>query len=78
MSAEDPTEELEEILELARVGRLPRKAADWADDALSTAESILGTIDDMETAGVDAPTFGQSEALEHIYEGACRWLHREP
>lgn len=78
MSAEDPTEELEEIMERAHAGRLPRRASEWADGAWATARDILDTIEDMQGRGVDAPTEMQAEVLENIYHGACRWLHREP
>lgn len=78
MSAEDPTDELDEILELVAAGKLPRKAADWADGAYGTATEILETIESMLANGVDAPTSGQEGALEKIYQGACRWLHRQP
>ena len=76
MSAEDPTEELDEMLDLVAAGELPKKAADWANSTSGTAEEILETIDSMVANGVDAPTGSQEEALYNIYVGACRWLHR--
>lgn len=69
MSAEDPSEELQEILSRVKSGTLPQSAATWAIECLDTVESIL-----------DSPSlsFSQEEALENIYLGACKWLHRKP
>jgi hypothetical protein len=69
MSAEDPSEELQEILLRVKSGTLPAKAASWAADCLDTVESILEH---------ESLTFSQDEALESIYRGACTWLHRKP
>jgi two-component SAPR family response regulator len=74
MSEEDPREELEKIIELYKKKHLPKKAYDWASDALETAESIIETIEDMQANGHDAPTSAQEEALENIYTAACNWL----
>jgi hypothetical protein len=69
MSAEDPTIELNEILMLVNSGKLPKKAAVWAKDCLDTAQDILDLYN---------LTDAQEEALENIYRGACKWLHRKP
>jgi hypothetical protein len=69
MSAEDPSEELQEILKRVKSGALPQSAATWAAECLDTVESILDS---------DSPSFSQDEALGNIYRGACRWLHRKP
>ena len=69
MSVEDPSEELQEILMRVRSGALPKSAATWATECLDTVESIL------DSASV---SFSQEEALENIYRGACRRLHRKP
>jgi hypothetical protein len=69
MSAEDPTIELNEIISLVESGKLPKTAAVWASDFLDTAESILDSY---------SMTFSQEEALERIYLGACKWLHKDP
>lgn len=74
MSEEDPREELEKIIELYLEKHLPKKAYDWASDALETAESIIETIEDMQASGHDAPTSAQEEALGNIYTAACNWL----
>jgi len=78
VSAEDPTEELDEIIELCEAGKLPPQAGQWAEKACETAEGILETIDSMQSNGADAPTERQTEALTNIYEAACKWLKREP
>lgn len=69
MSADDPSEELQEILSRVKTGALPRNAATWASGTLDTVESILEH---------ESLSISQEEALENIYRGACRWLHRTP
>ena len=76
MSEKDPTEELEEIMELYQNKRMPKKAFDWANRTLKTAESILETIESMEENGHDVPTLAQEKALENIYVAACNWLRK--
>lgn len=78
MPIDDPREELEGILARCKSGRLPEKAQQWASSALDTAQDILDTIDSMLSNGKDAPTYSQEDALEMIYKGACKWLHRTP
>lgn len=69
MPAEDPTEELQEIISRVNSGALPHGAAAWATGCLDTVESILDSY---------SLSFSQEEALEKIYRGACKWLHRKP
>jgi len=76
MSEEDPREELEEIIELYQNKHMPKKAYDWASNALETTKSIIETIEDMEVNGHDAPTPAQEDALENIYIAACNWLKK--
>jgi len=76
MSAENPIEELDEIISLCEAGKLPAKAVEWAEGALETAEGILDTIDSMQADGRDAPTDEQASALENIYIAARKWLDR--
>jgi len=77
MSYDDPTPELEEIIAKAEAGELPRKALTFATDAQVRVASILETIESMSDNGLD-PTTAQEDALENIYRGACKWLHRKP
>lgn len=76
MSEEDPREELEEIIDLYDNDHMPEIAYQWAIDALETAESIVETIEEMQSKGLDAPTYSQEEALINIYNAACNWLRR--
>ncbi|MEX2524868.1 MAG: hypothetical protein WD750_07915 [Gammaproteobacteria bacterium] len=76
MSEEDPREELEEIIDLYNNHHMSKMAYQWAIDALDTAESIIETIEDMQSKGLDAPTYSQEEALTNIYNAACNWLRR--
>ncbi len=69
MSAEDPSEELQEILLRVKSGALSQSTATWATECLDTVESILDSA---------SLSFSQEEALENIYRGACRRLHRKP
>jgi hypothetical protein len=78
MPEDDPTEELEEIIDLYHEDKMPESAYDFASDALETTESILETIEDMQANGHDAPTINQEDALENIYVAACNWLKRDP
>ena len=77
MPSDDPTEELNEILDLCRQKRLPGVAEAWATDALVTTEEMLETIEEMEGNGYDR-TADQEVALENIYTAACNWLKRKP
>lgn len=76
MPSDDPTEELTEIIDLYRGGRLPEAAFDFASSALTTAEEILETIEEMEGNGYDRSA-DQESALENIYCGACNWLKKK-
>ncbi|KHE93294.1 MAG: hypothetical protein K8F52_16715 [Candidatus Scalindua rubra] len=76
MPEEDPTEELEEIIELYQNKQIPQEAFDWANGALETTEGILETIESMDANGHDVPTPAQEEALENIYVAACNWLKK--
>lgn len=76
MSEEDPREELEEIIDLYKKHHMPKKAYNWASDALETTEEIIETIEDMQANGHDAPTSAQEDALENIYTAACNWLKK--
>ncbi len=78
MSAEDPLPDLDEVIALSEAGKLPAQAGQWARSAYTTAESILDTIDSMQSDGKDGPTDAQSRALQNIYEAACRWLQGQP
>jgi len=69
MSVEDPSEELQEILLRVKSGALPQSAATWATECLDTVENILDSA---------SLSFSQEEALENIYRGACKWLHKKP
>jgi hypothetical protein len=75
MPSDDPTEELIEIIDLYRGGRLPVAAFDFANGALATAEEILEIIEEMEGNGHDRSA-NQESALENIYCGACNWLKK--
>ncbi len=77
MPEDDPREELEELIKLYEKDRMPKEAYEWACGALNTAESILQTIEDMQENNCDAPTLGQENALENIYDAACSWLKRK-
>ncbi len=77
MPDDDPTDELDEILDLCREQHLPNDAETWATKALVTAEEILETIEEMEGNGHDR-TVDQEIALENIYTSACNWFRREP
>ncbi len=74
----NPLQELIEIQQRVKAGRLPQKAEDFARKAFATAQGILEVIEDMESKNLDAPTAAQSTALLNIYRGACRWLHISP
>jgi hypothetical protein len=76
MSAEDPLPELEEVIAASESGELPVEAGEWAAGAYETAESILDTVDSMQSDGIHAPTDAQSRALRNVHEAACRWLGR--
>lgn len=80
MPADDPTNELNDVLKQVRAGRLPPEAGRFATDALATTNAIFDTISEMEEwdSNVDAygPTENQERALRNIYNGAISWLLR--
>lgn len=76
MPSDDPTEELSEIIDLYRENRLPEAALDFANGALTTAEEVLETIEEMEGNGYDRSA-DQESALENIYCAACNWLKKK-
>lgn len=78
MPIDDPTDELNEILRLCKIGKLTIKAKVFAESRLETTSDIMDTMDEMENNGHTVPTEGQEEALENIYHAAMKWLPRAP
>ncbi len=71
----DPCEKLNEVIMLCEKGVLPPQSGEWASSAIATAEGILTTIEEMISNEVNAPTQRQGQALQNIYDAACRWLN---
>ncbi len=78
MPIDDPTPELEEILQSFDSGVLPVEAQTWALGALRTTVGINHTIGLMLEAGVNAPTDAQKVALANMFNAALRWLGKKP
>jgi hypothetical protein len=78
MPIDDPTPELEEILQKFEAGVLPVEAQTWALSALGTTTGINHTIGSMLDAGVNAPTDAQKVALANMFHAALKWLGKKP
>lgn len=78
LSAQDPTNELNALVDGIEAGRISEEAVAFCDSACDTTDSILATMRAMKAHGVPAPTPDQRRALRNIYVGACKWLAIEP
>ena len=73
MPAEDPTPEINEIINAYLEDQLPEAAYTWAKEALTTTDNILQTIQEMKALG-NYDTSTQLDALEKIYKSAWQWF----
>jgi len=77
MPEDDPTPELQEIMDAYLDDQLSEEAYTWAKGALEAAEDILQEVGEMKALH-QSMTAEQEDALEDIYKEAWQRLKASP
>jgi two-component SAPR family response regulator len=77
MPEDDPTPELQEIIDGYLDDQQSEEAYIWAKNALEAAEDILQAVGEMKALHLNM-TAEQEDALEDIYKEAWQWLKPSP
>jgi two-component SAPR family response regulator len=73
MPAEDPTREIDEVIDAYFEERLPEEAYLWAKAALERVDEMHSALRDLDDLG-DPNTATLENGLEDIYKEAWQWL----